>query len=941
MKVNLSLVYVIKSEFDEAVGDRIRNITRMNYSSKLNIDCHFYMLEKSDEALEFLNQIVAELEELALQSETKLKRAVYIHEGTWNSVEECYNDALDKVKGEYVHFMHSEVIGSITKKLPELYGAFDKYGVGLVAMLPVQYVGGNENAQLYFTRRNYVVNLEKTPYNLNLDLPSFFIERRVIGDLRFDTDSVNAEEMFLISLFVKEKRYFQSSVKLRIGEYLSNDFYNYDKMFYKEWYTRELRNIYIPFLKANRDSVIAQASIMQMIQLKLAANLNDRSKSVLSEAESTEFLDTFKEILQDIPDNVILQTEWNHKRTLQRFMGMNYLRLKYGQTDFPLTVEQDENDKDVVKFNDVCVEYISNAVFNVYSLNYENKKLTFEGELANIYYFGEENPVGIKLVCEDIDSGEETVYEVVRNEIYSLVKYFAKSVKKGFRFDVDLPYEAFAGRNVKFWFVMDYQGQEAVVKCEFVKFQTHLNLTYHKCYWNFKDGILSYDAKEKTFIIEPSTAKNCRRHEKAFEKNVTEKNAKRGFKSKMKFLIFRKMCLIFRRFKKKQIWITFDQLFKGGDNGEYFFRYVNDNHKKSANMYYIVNRNAVEYPALKKKYGNRVLVFKSFRARFMSINADVVFATRVDVKLYFGFNPGIEKMYRDLFDAKVLCLQHGLTMQNIAQYQNRSIDNLRHYFCVSPYEVANIMKPIYGYDDKMISLTGAPRYDGLVGEPKKQIIITPTWRRNVTAGTNEKGKNHEYSVNFKNTTYFKIYNTLINDERLIECAKKTGYKLIYLIHPILSPQIDDYDRNEFVEIIPGSLVNYETILKESSLMVTDYSGIQFDFAYQRKPLIYYHPDELPPQYDESTLDDVWFGPICRNNDEVVNALCRAMENECQLEAEYKENIEKFFPYADQNNCQRVYEATMAYLSGDSSKTVGSDSKMMNYINELRRAKNGN
>ena len=196
-------------------------------------------------------------------------------------------------------------------------------------------------------------------------------------------------------------------------------------------------------------------------------------------------------------------------------------------------------------------------------------------------------------------------------------------------------------------------------------------------------------------------------------------------------------------------------------------------------------------------------------------------------------------------------------------------------------------------------------------------------------------------MNFKNTTYFKIYNTLINDERLIECAKKTGYKLIYLIHPILSPQIDDYDRNEFVEIIPGSLVNYETILKESSLMVTDYSGIQFDFAYQRKPLIYYHPDELPPQYDESTLDDVWFGPICRNNDEVVNALCRAMENECQLEAEYKENIEKFFPYADQNNCQRVYEATMAYLSGDSSKTVGSDSKMMNYINELRRAKNGN
>ena len=132
----------------------------------------------------------------------------------------------------------------------------------------------------------------------------------------------------------------------------------------------------------------------------------------------------------------------------------------------------------------------------------------------------------------------------------------------------------------------------------------------------------------------------------------------------------------------------------------------------------------------------------------------MIFATRIDIKLYMGLLLSTDIYVRDLFKAKVVCLQHGLTIQKIAQYQNRFYDNTKHYFCVSPKEVENIMKPIYGYTQDMITLTGAPRYDGLVGTPKKQILITPTWRRNVTAGTNEKGKQHEYSVNFKRTTYY-------------------------------------------------------------------------------------------------------------------------------------------------------------------------------------------
>ena len=240
---------------------------------------------------------------------------------------------------------------------------------------------------------------------------------------------------------------------------------------------------------------------------------------------------------------------------------------------------------------------------------------------------------------------------------------------------------------------------------------------------------------------------------------------------------------------------------------------------------------------------------------------------------------------------------------------------MKYYFCVSKYEIENLSKPIYGFDDKsVLALTGAPRYDGLVGKTKKQVIITPTWRRNVTAGTNVKGSNHKYSINFKHTDYYKIYNSLINDERLLKCAKETGYQLIYLIHPILSPQIDDFDKNEYLRIVPGSEVNYEEILTESELMLTDHSGIMYDFAYQRKPLLYFHPDELPPQYAAGGLDydTMGFGPVCKTHDDVVSELCRFMKNGCKLDDKYRARIEDFFEYNDQNNCERVYAAAKVF-----------------------------
>jgi CDP-glycerol glycerophosphotransferase (TagB/SpsB family) len=102
-------------------------------------------------------------------------------------------------------------------------------------------------------------------------------------------------------------------------------------------------------------------------------------------------------------------------------------------------------------------------------------------------------------------------------------------------------------------------------------------------------------------------------------------------------------------------------------------------------------------------------------------------------------------------------------------------------------------------------------------------------------------------------------------------------------------------------------------------MVTDYSGVQFDFAYQRKPIVYYHPNKLPPHYKTGVFDyeKAGFGPVCKEENEIVEELCNYMKNNCKTEKKYIERANKFFYFNDYNNRERIYKACKEYQ--DSSK----------------------
>ncbi|MBQ4155535.1 MAG: CDP-glycerol glycerophosphotransferase family protein, partial [Clostridia bacterium] len=216
----------------------------------------------------------------------------------------------------------------------------------------------------------------------------------------------------------------------------------------------------------------------------------------------------------------------------------------------------------------------------------------------------------------------------------------------------------------------------------------------------------------------------------------------------------------------------------------------------------------------------------------------------------------------------------------------------------------------YLYDETQVKLTGMSRFDELKDNPEKQILILPTWRRSIRESY-DKNTRSIYYDGFKNTDYFNFYNDLINNERLLEIMREKGYKGLFCLHPIHMKQWVDFDSNDVFKVNEG-FINYNDEFERSSLMVTDYSSVLFDFTYLRKPVVYAHFDKdafFESQiYDEGyfNYENDGFGPVCYDLDSTVDEIIKIIKNDCELEDKFSNRIENFYAFNDNKNCERIY-----------------------------------
>ena len=682
-------------------------------------------------------------------------------------------------------------------------------------------------------------------------------------------------------------------VKINTDEPLEWHRQKYLKQFDKLWYTNLWKNILIPISQRNDFSLTQKKLVLLTLKNQIISNRNKKNKGFFNEIELEEYFSCIDKVLNCIDDRQIID---ELSFTIPAIV-LNFLisRKHKGQVTYP--VDKPLKGKIPGRINGIYTRD-DTIQFDIRMIEWENNKLSICGHLKEAFWLdkGLDESFEIKL-NDKVLQWEET--GMIRKE--SLFGHVLEECPV-IRIVID---GSEFGTNDKITFRAKINGKESKVMLAFTR--TLFSRLYRSQWssWRFGDKAISFDDNDLR-VYDYRAGKHAVMEIGVLTKVMRSPN---DVIDKIKIISLRVHNKLTKGFyNNKKVWVFYDKLYKAGDNAEYLFRYCMKNNPE-AQCYYLINKDSPDYPALKKEFGKNILEFGSMRELKKCLHTTLIFATHVRVSSFCGYSKLI--MYvKDLINTNVVCIQHGLTIQDMVANQNKLFDNTKRYFCASKYEIENLMQPEYGYDGYELCLTGCPRYDGLVDKKKSQILITPTWRANLVIQGNAVGTKKEYNPAYKKSKYFELYNNLINDSRIMEAAKKHNVSLIYLLHPTLNAQSCDYTTNEFAKVLSvNDGISYEDLLTESSLMVTDYSGVQFDFAYMKKPIIYYHPKELPPQYDNGVFnyDTMAFGPICDEYDNLVNEICDCIERNFTNLPEYNERIEDFFEYLDNNNCKRIMD----------------------------------
>jgi len=373
-------------------------------------------------------------------------------------------------------------------------------------------------------------------------------------------------------------------------------------------------------------------------------------------------------------------------------------------------------------------------------------------------------------------------------------------------------------------------------------------------------------------------------------------------------------CFFYKKFvlRNKKLWLISDRYERGGDNGEAMFKFLNQSETVDKNIkpVFVVSCKNEEETLRLQKIG-KVIHWESKLYPIYFLCSDKILCATASEYAFILPQSKNAPFLHDLRNFDFIFLQHGIIYNDLTAWLQKFNKNIAKFVTSALPEYNSIKNDGYLYTDEVV-LTGLPRYDYLENKPQKQILILPTWRKNIKESYDALSQS-VYFDGFKDTEFFKFYNSLINDEHLLEVMKKKGYTGLFCLHPIQAEQWVDFQGNDIFKINQGA-INYAEIFSKSSLMVTDYSSVFFDFAYLRKPLVYAQFDKEDfyggQIYDQGyfTHEKDGFGPVCYDLNKCVEEIIKIIENDCQMEDKYLERVNSFYAFNDRKNCERVYNS---------------------------------
>lgn len=473
-------------------------------------------------------------------------------------------------------------------------------------------------------------------------------------------------------------------------------------------------------------------------------------------------------------------------------------------------------------------------------------------------------------------------------------------------YEVDVTIEKSSGKLC--WWIEDGERKRLMKN---ITFRGYTPFAVEVDLYKVMDGSICFLNRGKNAVIMKN---NCRllRAIKAIKRSCSFcVTGKAGMKAVAARILFESR----KRRQKKSVWLCSDRTNRADDNGEVMFSYLCEHPDDSIEPYFVIDKNTDDWKRM-GKIGKVVETFsKEHKVLFLLSEFSLSSQANRAVINPFG---KLEYYYRDLmYDKRLVFLQHGITKDNQSKWLNRYNRNLFGFVVTTRPEYESVFEYDYYYKPERVWLTGMPRYDRLYHDEKKYVTIMPTWRKSLSGGTDAAGV-WLLGKDFKKSSYFKFYNELLNDERLLKAAENCGYCICFMPHPNTISGLHYFKRHSAVKFLDMTY-SYRDVFAQTDLMVTDYSSVAFDFAYLRKPIVYSQFDKAEffgggHSYTEGYFDYVrdGFGEVEETLETVVDRIIEYMENGCRIKPEYRERIDKTFAFDDKDCSRRVYETVLKY-----------------------------
>ena len=245
-------------------------------------------------------------------------------------------------------------------------------------------------------------------------------------------------------------------------------------------------------------------------------------------------------------------------------------------------------------------------------------------------------------------------------------------------------------------------------------------------------------------------------------------------------------------------------------------------------------------------------------------------------------------------------LQHGVMyMVSLDSPQRTSFQRKAQkgvpYVVVSSEKEADHFIDLGGFERDELIVCGLPKFDrSYLNEGADKILIMPTWRI---------WEFNKMRHNPQETKYVKMI------ERMVQAMPQhLQEKVVVARHPL-------FVESTFLSSFTQEILSYDEMLRDVSVLITDYSSIAYDSFYRGSNVIFYweEKDECMSHYGENThlmlTEESAFGPVCFNGcdlHDAVDSLYGKPQDKLYLDR-YRQIVE----FHDGENTIRLIEALRA------------------------------